>query len=303
MTLPVGPVLITGAHGQVGTELTRANWPRGLTPVAFSRAELDLGDADAIADAVAQGYRGVPYVAAINAAAYTAVDRAEHDQVAAWRVNALAVAALAAACADLAIPIVQVSTDYVFSGQRAGPWKIDDIAAPANVYGASKLGGELAVCSSGARPALIRTARVVSAHGHNFVKTMLRLAHERGHLAVVADQHGCPTAAADLAAAVIEVTARLAADPFQRSGTWHFSNAGATTWAAFAEAIVHQAAIRGGPTATVERVASTHYPTVAARPANSVLDTREITADFGITPRPWHEALSEILDELIGERC
>jgi dTDP-4-dehydrorhamnose reductase len=204
------------------------------------------------------------------------------------------------ACAKANIPLVQVSTDYVFPGHRQGAWDVDDPVSPLGVYGASKLGGELAVRTSGARHAIVRTAWVVSATGHNFVRTMLRVGAERGHLRVVADQHGSPTGADDLARALATIAVRLAEDANAPTGTFHFANAGATTWAAFAEEIFRQSAARGGPTASVEAIATADYPTPARRPANSLLSVAAIGAAYGITPRPWQDALGDILDELIG---
>lgn len=300
--MPSSGILITGATGQVGTELARARWPAGLTPVALDRNQLDLGNTDAVARMVQGGHDGAPFAAVINSAAYTAVDRAEAEQVAAWRVNALAPAALAMACADTGVPLVQLSTDYVFPGDREGAWEAEDFPDPINVYGASKLGGEIAVRASGARHAIVRTAWIVSAHGHNFVKTMLRLGGEHETVKVVADQRGSPTTAADLAAALITIATRLAEDKAMLSGTYHFSNAGATDWAGFATEIFRQSAVRGGPCAQVKPIATADYPTPARRPANSLLDHGAIRTAFGIVPRPWPEALSDILDELIGER-
>ena len=291
-------LLVTGANGQLGQEMQRVALPEGWQVVALDRAALDLTDPAAIAAKVAER----PWAAVINGAAYTAVDKAESDQVTAWQVNALAPAAFAAACAMADIPLVQVSTDYVFPGDRDGAWAVDDAVAPLGVYGASKLGGELAVRTSGARHAIVRTAWVVSAHGNNFVKTMLRVGAERGHLRVVADQHGSPTGAADLAGALIRIAVRLAGNVQAPSGTFHFSNAGATTWAGFAEEIFRQSAARGGPTATVEPIATSEYSTPARRPANSLLAHDAIEHAYGITPRPWRDALGDILDELIGAK-
>jgi len=294
-------VLVTGAAGQLGIELQRCAWPEGWQVVALGRDRLDLRDTGAIADIVASGHRGQPWAAVINGAAYTAVDKAESDQVTAWQVNALAPAAFAQACAKAGIPLVQVSTDYVFAGNKDGAWEVEDPLAPLGVYGASKLGGELAVRTSGARHVIVRTAWVVSAHGSNFVKTMLRLAAERQTLRVVADQHGSPTGAADLAKALMTVAVRLAQDEAAPVGTFHFSNAGATSWARFAAEIFRQSALRGGPSATVEPISTADYPTPARRPANSLLSHVAIGAAYGIAPRPWMEALGDILDELIGE--
>lgn len=295
-------ILVTGGNGQLGQELARLPCPAGWSVVAMGRAALDLDDADAIAAVVAAGHEGRPWAAVVNAGAYTAVDRAESEAVAAWRVNALAPAALAAACAEAGIPLVQVSTDYVFAGDKAGAWEIDDPVGPLGVYGASKLGGELAVRTSGVRHAIVRTAWVVSARGANFVRTMLRVGAERDTLRVVDDQRGSPTAASDLAAALLTIAIRLAEDANAPTGTVHFSNAApeGVSWAGFAAEIFRQSEARGGPTAQVEPIATADYPTPARRPANSLLSHSAITAAYGIEPRPWAAALGDILDELLA---
>ena len=289
-------VLVTGGNGQLGTELRRFAWPEGWEAVGIDIDELDLTDTAAIAAKVAER----PWAAVISGGAYTAVDKAEDDVVTAWAVNALAPAALAKACNAAAIPIVQVSTDYVFDGGRTGAWEVDDPVAPLGVYGASKLGGELAVRTACARHAIVRTAWVVSAHGNNFIKTMLRVGATRDTLSVVDDQHGSPTAAADLAAVLATIAMRLADDPEAPTGTYHFSNAGAVTWAGFATEIFAQASARGGPSPVVVPISTAEYPTPATRPANSLLSHAAIERDYGIRPRPWQAALSDILDELIG---
>jgi len=289
-------LLVTGAGGQLGTELQRCAWPAGWSVVAVDQAELDLRDTAAIAQLMASR----PWSAVINGAAYTAVDKAETDLVTAWAVNAVAPAAFAEACAKAGIPLVQVSTDYVFPGDKAGAWEVDDAVAPLSVYGASKLGGELAVRTSGAQHAIVRTAWVVSAHGANFVKTMLRVAETRDSLSVVADQRGSPTSAADLAQALMTIAVRLVDDPEAPAGTFHFSNAGDISWADFATEIFRQSALRGGPRADVVPIPSSAYPMPARRPANSLLSHTAIHDAYGITPRDWRAALSDILDELIG---
>lgn len=291
-------ILVTGGGGQLGTELQRCAWPAAYEVVAIDVADLDLTDTAAIAAKVAER----DWAAVINGAAYTAVDKAESDVVTAWAVNAMAPAAFGKACAEAGIPLVQVSTDYVFAGDKQGAWEVDDPVAPLGVYGASKLGGELAVRTSRARYVIVRTAWVVSAHGNNFVKTMLRVGAERETLTVVDDQHGTPTSAADLAKALMQITVRLVEDETAPTGTFHFSNAGPITWAGFAREIFAESADRGGASAQVKGIPTSDYPTPARRPANSLLSHAAIGAAYGIHPRPWQDALSDILDELIGAK-
>ena len=289
-------ILVLGGAGQVGTELQAYAWPEGVTVHAPDRAALDITDAEAVARRVAER----PWGAVINTAAYTAVDKAEAEPVAAWRLNALAPAILAAETARHGIPLVHVSTDYVFDGARAGAYRPEDPIAPRSVYGASKAGGELAVRAGNPRHAILRTAWVVSPHRGNFVKTMLRLAAERDRLTVVDDQHGCPTAAADFAAALARVALRMADDPDALTGTFHCVNAGTTTWHGFAEAIVAGSAARGGRKVAVAGIPTSAYPTPARRPANSVLSTESLEAAYGIAMPPWQASLDTILDRLIG---
>lgn len=292
------PILVTGANGQLGHELARIPCPAGYQVVAVDRAALDLNDQEAIATLVASR----DWAAVINGAAYTAVDKAESDVVAAWKINALAPAAFAQACAEGGIPLVQVSTDYVFAGDKDGAWDVHDPVAPLGVYGASKLGGELAVRTSGVRHAIVRTAWVVSAHGNNFVKTMLRLGATQDSLSVVDDQVGSPTSAVDLAQALLTIAVRLAEDAAAPTGIFHFSNAGAVSWAGFATEIFAQSRARGGASTDVASISSSAYPTQARRPSNSLLSHDAIRAAYGIEPRPWQVALGDILDELIGTR-
>ena len=290
-------VLILGGGGQVGTELRAYPWPEGVTAHAPTRAELDITDAGAVAGAL--GARA--YAAVINAAAYTAVDKAESEVAEAWRLNALALAILAAATKSKKIPVVHVSTDYVFAGTKpTGAYEPDEPIDPRSVYGASKAAGEMAVRTGNPRHAILRTAWVVSPHRGNFVKTMLRLAGERDRLTVVDDQHGCPTSAADLAAALATVALRMAVNEDAPTGTFHCVNGGDTTWCGFARAIVAGAARRGGRPVPVDGIATAAYPTPARRPANSRLSTRSLTEAYGIAPRPWPAALDDILDRLIG---
>ena len=290
-----GPVLVTGGTGQVGTAL-RERAPAGLELVMPPRAELELADPGALAAIVASR----PWTAVVNCGAYTAVDKAETDVVAAWQANALAPAALAAATAAAGIPLVHLSTDYVFDGTADRAYQVEDPVGPLGVYGASKLGGELAVRTANPAHVIIRTAWVVSPFGANFVKTMLRLGAERPELRVVADQQGSPTSALDIADAVLAVLDRLSR-PKPPYGTYHFVNDGATTWHGLAVRVLTRATTYGRPQPTVTAIATADYPTAARRPANSQLDTEGFAAAFGIAPRRWTTAVDEIVDRLISE--
>lgn len=290
-------ILVLGGAGQVGTELRAFAWPEGVRVHAPDRATLDITEAGAVAAALAER----TYAAVINTAAYTAVDKAEGEVAAAWRLNALAPALLAAETKVRDIPLIHVSTDYVFAGTKAdAAYEPDEPVDPQSVYGASKAAGEFAVRTAQPRHAILRTAWVVSPHRGNFVKTMLRLAWERDGLSVVDDQIGCPTSAADLAAALATVALRMAADPQAPTGTFHCVNAGATSWCGFARAIVEGAARRGGRSVPVTGIPTSAYPTPARRPANSRLSTVSLTEAYGIRPRPWQAALDDILDKLVG---
>ena len=292
-------ILVTGGSGQVGGALLRRGAPDGFRFIAPPRSELDLGDPASIAVFFASR----PWAAVINAGAYTAVDRAEADVEAAWRVNALAPACLASATAAVGVPLLHVSTDYVFSGKLDRPYREDDAVGPLGVYGASKEGGEQAVRTGNPRHAILRTSWVVSAHGANFIKTMLRLGADKDVLRVVADQHGAPTSATDLAGVLALVVQRMIADPDAPVGTFHFANAGATTWAGFAAEIFRLSAARGGPSAQVEPIATQDYPTPARRPGNSRLDLRRLQDAHCVQPRPWEWAVADIIDELIPPRA
>jgi dTDP-4-dehydrorhamnose reductase len=289
--------LVTGGDGQLGQALGALAWPAGWTATPMSRRELDLEDASTIAAAMARR----PWSAVINAAAYTAVDRAESEPARAWAVNAIGPALLAERCRAAGIPLVQVSTDYVFAGTTSGARHPDDVTGPLGVYGASKLGGELAVRTAGVRHAIVRTAWVFGATGSNFVRTMLRLAREREVVRVVGDQVGSPTAAADLAAAVAQVAIRMVDSPLLPSGVHHFANAGATNWASFAREIFARSAALGGPSARIETIATADFPTPARRPANSLLDTGTLTETFGVAPRAWQDALQDVLVTLLAD--
>jgi len=290
-------VVVVGAGGQLSTSLAEAApeipcW--GLDAIDLTRPE----EAEAkIADS---GARLV-----INAAAYTAVDKAEEEEETAHLINAEGPAALARACARIGAALVHVSTDYVFDGTKQGEWTEADPVSPLGAYGRTKLAGEIAVAEALPRHCILRTAWVYSPFGHNFVKTMLRLA-DRERLTVVADQRGKPTSAEDLAAAILHIAPRLtdaaAGDP--AFGTFHYAGAGATTWAHFAEAIFAEALPRGliAHAPEVAHITTAEYPTPAARPANSALDCTKFERVFGLACVPWEEALARTLDRLAADQ-
>lgn len=291
-------ILITGGAGQVGLELLAADWPEGVVLHAPTREHLDLGDASSVRTVFA----ATPFAAVINSGAHTAVDKAETEVAAAFAANAMGPAVLADATREAGIPLIQVSTDYVFDGSKAGAYVETDPVGPLGVYGASKLAGELAVRAGNPRSVVLRTAWVLSVHRANFLKTMLRLAADRPSLRVVGDQHGCPTSARDIAATLKTIALKMIADADAPTGVYHFVNAGETTWAELASEIFALSAATGGPSATVEVIPASEYPTPAERPTNSRLSSEKLTRDYGVTPRPWQAAVAEIVTDLQAER-
>lgn len=289
-------VLVTGAGGQLGLALARASAPAGWTLELASREKLDLAEAARVREAV----EALKPAAIINAAAYTAVDKAESEPELAFAVNRDGPAALAQAAGRLDIPLVHVSTDYVFSGEKPAPYVEDDAKAPLSVYGRSKSEGEDAVLARHAHAAVLRTSWVYSPDRTNFVKTMLRLAETRDEISVVADQQGRPTAAGDLASACLAVAARLLDRDERARGVFHYAGGGDTTWAGFAEAIFAEAERHGRRAPRVKRISTAEYPTPARRPANSRLDTAKIQTVLGVQPRPWPEALNDCLGVLLA---
>ncbi|MGD9916416.1 MAG: dTDP-4-dehydrorhamnose reductase [Paenirhodobacter sp.] len=276
-------VLVFGKSGQTATELRRQ-----AEVTALGRDEADLTEPDACAALV----RACDADVVINAAAYTAVDQAENDEVTADLVNGIAPAAIARAAADRGIPFVHISTDYVFSGAGAAPWRVEDPIGPLNAYGRSKLRGEQGVIAAGGRSAILRTSWMFSAHGKNFVKTMLRLSQMRDKIEVVEDQIGGPTPAADLAAALLQVGAALADG--HAGGIYHFCGQPAVSWADFAREIFAQA----GRRVTVTGIPTSAYPTPARRPLNSRMDCSALMRDFGIAAPDWKSGLAKVLQEL-----
>lgn len=288
-------ILVTGGSGQVGGALSQLKMS-GMEFVAPRREELDLSDANSIKAYLARE----AFAAVINCAAYTAVDKAESERDLAWHINVTAPGLIADHCAKASIPLLQVSTDYVFSGEASRPYSEDDVVGPINVYGASKEAGEAAIRAVTDMHVILRTSWVVSATGNNFVKTMLRLAADRDELRVVADQQGRPTSAQDIAQMLATITAQVIKGQGQ-FGTFHFANSGDTNWADFARTIFEISQQRGGPSARVTSITTADYPTPAKRPRNSRLDTRKIEASYGIAARPWREAINDILSILIPQ--
>lgn len=291
-------ILVAGREGQVARALLARLPADGHAVVALEPPEFDITDPRSIAAAM----RDAAADLVVNAAAYTAVDRAEDDAATAFAVNRDGAALLAEAAAARGAPFLHFSTDYVFDGMKGAPYLETDAAAPLGVYGRSKAEGEAAVLAAHPRAAVIRTAWVCSPDGGNFVRTMLRLAAEREELRVVADQHGAPTFAADLAEAVARMAPRLVAAPEgdEGFGLFHLSGAPHTTWHGFAEAILDGAAARGHPRPRLVPIATAEYPTRARRPADGRLDCARIGRVHGIRPADWRVSLARCLDILVG---
>jgi dTDP-4-dehydrorhamnose reductase len=292
-------IAVTGRGGQLANALLeRAAGLPDVTTLAFVRAAFDLTRPDAMLPEL----RKVRPDIVVNAAAYTAVDKAESEPDLAMAVNGAGAGAVATAARALGIPIVHVSTDYVFDGRKPSPYVETDPTAPLNAYGRSKLAGEQAVAAANPDHAILRTAWVYAAEGRNFLRTMLALAETRDEVSVVADQHGAPGYAPDLADAVLQVCRNLLArkDDGGLRGVFHMAGGGTASWADFAEAIFAGSASRGGPAARVRRIGAAEYPTPAARPANSRLDCAKLASVHGAAPPDWREALERCLDRIFG---
>lgn len=287
-------ILQFGTTGQVGVELLRQAPRHDVAVTALGRAEADLADPAAAAAKVAEARPDLVVIAA----AYTAVDLAETETELARAVNAASPGAIAAAAAKVGAAVVNISTDYVFDGAGGAPYAEDAATNPLNVYGATKLAGEQAVAAANPRHLNIRTSWVVSPHGKNFIKTMLRVAAAGNPLKVVDDQSGRPTSAADLAGLILDLAPRLAAakagDPL--FGTVHFANSGEVTWRGFAQAIFAEAL--GDKAPEVGATTTAEYVTPARRPLRATMDLGRLERVYGVTPRPWREALKDILAEL-----
>jgi dTDP-4-dehydrorhamnose reductase len=288
----MGPILVTGGTGQLARALARAAGERRLAVVGrpefdFDRPETLLGPLAAAAP-----------VLVVNAAAYTAVDKAESDADAAYRANRDGPAVLARWCAEAAVPLIHVSTDYVFDGLKGAPYVEDDPTNPTGVYGASKLAGEQAVLAAGGRALVLRTSWVYAARGKNFVLTMLNAARKTDHLRVVADQVGCPTAAPDLAAAILAIADRVLAGGWDDAwnGIYHACGSGATSWYGLASAAFEAAAERGPRPPTLTPIATADWPTPARRPPDSRLDCGKLDRVFGVRLPEWRVGLSRVVE-------
>lgn len=289
-------VLVVGL-GQLGSALSTTSWPDGLKIVGKGHADLDIADQEAVRREMTEGYGLV-----VNAAAYTAVDNAEHQPDEAWRANAIGPRNIASACAATSIPMIHVSTDYVFDGTKEGAYRVDDTVHPINVYGKSKEAGEQAVRSELGQHIILRTAWLYSDRGSNFVRTILRLLDERDELQIVADQKGAPTSAADLAAAIVSIAEQLLLK--ERSdawGTYHMTNSGNATWFELARAIADWRIAHARRSSPIRPITTKDYPTPARRPANSVLDCSKLNEVFSVSPRPWRQALADTLMSLHRE--
>jgi dTDP-4-dehydrorhamnose reductase len=288
-----GPILVTGGTGQLASALASAP---GILRVG--RPDFDFDHPETIEAA----FRAAAPRLVVNAAAYTAVDAAEADPEAAYRANRDGPATLARLCAEADIPLIHISTDYVFDGDKPAPYVETDTVAPQGVYGASKLAGEQAVMASNTKAIILRTAWVYAATGKNFVRTMLTVGKSRPRLTVVGDQHGCPTTADDLANAILAIIARLDATGWQPGyrGILHAAGTGATTWFGLAVATFEEAGRHGANVPEVAPIATADWPTPARRPANSRLDCTKLFDVFGVRLPPWRDSLARTVDTIFA---
>lgn len=290
--MSTGDLLLLGSEGQLGREVAKLAASRGVRINSIPHRVLDITDAAGLRRILDKGY----YATVINAAAYTAVDKAESEEDLAMSINRDGVASVAESCRLREVALIHISTDYVFDGSKGTPYVESDATTPLGVYGRSKAGGEAAVRERCPRHVILRTSWVFGAQGGNFVKTMLRLGRERQELSVVADQRGCPTPAKSLASAILAVAAQMREAPW---GTYHCCGEEATTWFDFAEAIfAERQALTGESPPVVKPIATQDYPTPAKRPADSRLDCSAFRARFGQAAIDWRAGLRDVLREL-----
>jgi len=290
-------ILVTGAAGQVGSELLKMS-PTGFDVLGYNSSELDITNSEQVKEIIAEQSPAL----IINAAAYTAVDKAENDAERAYLVNEAGIQNLACAALMLNIPVFHISTDYVFDGMSCVPYKETDVVDPKSVYGASKLAGERVLANIGISYIVLRTSWVFGAEGNNFVKTMLRLGKERESLGVVADQYGCPTSAKSIAKLIWDLTIRYFRFGSLDWGVYNFNNRSPCSWYDFATEIFHQAKVLGlvDLGLIVKPINTSDYPTKAKRPMYSVLDTEKIRKYYGIDIPRWKDELHFVLDEIIS---
>jgi len=289
-------VIVIGANGQLGWEVCRRGEKQGFDIVPLDIPEFDITESSAVEQAVSRS--GISLV--INASAYTAVDKAELEPELTFAVNRDGPAYLASSCAKIGIPLIHVSTDYVFDGTKQDPYLETDLPSPLGVYGKSKAVGETEVKSLLKEHIILRTSWLYGIHGNNFVKTMLRLGKEKEIVRVVADQYGCPTYAADLADAIMKITSQVAEKYDIPWGTYHYCGKGVTTWHGFAEAIFNLARKRCSLVVKeIVPITTKEYPTPAKRPVYSVLDYSLLKKHFAVFPRPWQVSLADMINHLL----
>jgi dTDP-4-dehydrorhamnose reductase len=292
-------IIIVGSNGQLGWELVRQSRLKGLEAQALDCPGIDIGDPLSIRSCLTP----MRVKIIVNAAAYTAVDKAEAEPDAAFAVNREGARNLAVFCKERRVPLIHISTDYVFDGTKDGAYLETDLVAPLGIYGRSKETGEAEVRRLLESHVIIRTAWLYGVHGQNFVKTMLKLGRDRETLRVVADQWGCPTYAADLAGAALKVAGLYLAGSTIAWGTYHYCGAGMASWHGFGSAIVELARkYESLKVREVIPITTAEYPTPARRPENSVLDCSKIERNFAVRRRPWKESLSEMIDRLYTEK-
>ena len=296
--MTIGPILVTGGSGQVAQALGRLGPAREMEVIVLGRPEFDFDKPETIMAAFASR----PWRFVVNAAAYTAVDAAEADEAGAARANADGPGMLATLCARSQIPFIHISTDYVFDGSKGEPYRETDPTRPTGAYGRTKRDGEERVLRAGGRAIILRTAWVYSDTGKNFVRTMLSAGARLPKLRVVADQKGSPTAAADLATAILDIIAAIEREGWQErfGGIFHATGSGETSWHGLAVATFEEARRHDGPFPEVEAIATADWPTPAQRPADSRLDTGKLAQTFGVTLPPWRESLARTVDAVLG---
>ena len=290
-----GPILVLGSAGQLGQEILTQAAARQIGAFGATRADADLTDAVAVQEIIA----AVKPRLVVNCGAYTAVDKAESEPAIARRVNVVGASNVARAAAAAYVPLVHLSTDYVFDGTKLNAYVEDDLIAPINVYGRTKADGEAEVRVLAPQHIILRTAWVYGRFGHNFLKTVLRLVLERPHLHVVADQKGYPTATRDLAEAIFAIDRKISTGAAIEWGTYHFAGSGSTSWFEFAETIVTEQARVTGLRPPVSPIETADYPTPARRPANSLLDSRRFVSVFGYRAVPWQRRVTETIEMLL----